>query len=1550
MAKQIINTNYPNDLINVGTAANKGDGDVLRTAFTKINDALDRVDANFSELYTNTGDDVQIPSQATHAGKFLRTDGSALSWVAITTPTVSSLVNGSQTVSLASTGMLTLPSSSYLESTDTNLKVGAQGTVTIRSNAASNITAKAWTFGTDGSLTLPGTGTITNPSEVSELTGTIYTFNSDYASSTPTLSSATYIDLALGGNADNVEADWVITFANGLVKTVTSRVLTSTPDRQRISWVGPLTIFLIADVWPLTIQSADYSEGTETLALELTPDGTTTWAFDADGGLTFPDATVQTTAWTSSVSSLVNGSKTVSLDGSLGNLTFTNGEEIRTNFLGGGIELYQSSDNTIGIYSGGAEIKTFATGGAKHTWEFGTDGSLTFPDDLTIDAGVIGKSSTETITEEVPGGTISETTEIESQIEIETTGIVIAKRTRIIADDTVTTSTDEAGSTLTVNDSAASIKHYVEPEGPNNSMYFQVNTSNAGATLEGVVETLNGTDYGRVVATQNAVTVNTSSEGVAKYWLFDYLGGLTLPTPTSQVFTLTFDASHYTPTIGKPSLTLTDDPWEIEGQIQYEQNGNASLQLTNIWPILINPGYDSGDTFTFSTLVHGLSDYTLTIVLNDVVLPGGAGWTANLAASQLPAYPSSILANGAIKLTADTESWVFGGDGNLHFPDGSFQGTAFVGLAATAQDLYKDGEIFIGIGNGLTTTQQWTFGTDGILTFPGATGFQATFGSVSPAGDVLHSVNNLHLESEQSVNLSSGTEVADLETIYNDFVDQLNNAFAGASWTGAGYPAGPTSSQALNMAKALNPLIPDAWITLASQLQTAYDNWQSELSQSEVNISVAGSNVWTFGADGTLTLPQYGWIQGVASNARVELNAVGSNESNLSLATYVTGEMLTSAIDITPASGISLNSVRSVGIHAGWDSATLKYDTWQGAEAVWTEIRNQDAQIIAPDTRPWDGMPSYEAYIVLANYNHEGPGLPPASNLAPAAGDAKAAYELWQAEQAAINVNITAKDQTWTFGNNGQLTVPGQIRKDGGLYLNSGGTGVSSTVFVNGTAGSVILRTDNGTTLKSLTLDVDGVLTLPNNTTISNDLAGEYSDTFLCLTWGYAGGEAGLFSSNNITRPFSNPSVANVTVGWYVSGPLLNGVKQITDIVEQGNGDRAFIVDLTDGSAWADINITIPYRFYTPDYALVYNGTRLTVDSNEWNFTQAGDLTIPGNINEKAGNGLEISVHNNRNNDGTPGSALLSLTNNDAVNGEKLTQLDVGAYSIELSTDYTGVFTGARHTWEFDRDGKLTVPGDIVGYQTFFNGNPIDERVTIQPSGSVDKPFLFTTDQTNGTWQRSSLELPMAENNKAVTLGFPHSNITTAYIYNQGTDTSSGTEFNNAFNIMANGTDVKISTVSGGGNKVWKFAQDGDITLPASGDIVDSTGVGQLANRVEGSWTVAVGSNTVSFTVPANGTYTMWVRGAIDNGVIMWNATATLITTNLPAVGQQFAYAYSGAGTLLDFTTLPTQFIGTAGTVVRSPATLGVPSNVFEFVINNASTGDATVLYGWTKI
>jgi hypothetical protein len=61
--------------INLGTVANDGTGDPLRTAFLKIN-------ANFTDVYNQMSSFsvFTIPSQAGQSGAVLTTNGSTLSW------------------------------------------------------------------------------------------------------------------------------------------------------------------------------------------------------------------------------------------------------------------------------------------------------------------------------------------------------------------------------------------------------------------------------------------------------------------------------------------------------------------------------------------------------------------------------------------------------------------------------------------------------------------------------------------------------------------------------------------------------------------------------------------------------------------------------------------------------------------------------------------------------------------------------------------------------------------------------------------------------------------------------------------------------------------------------------------------------------------------------------------------------------------------------------------------------------------------------------------------------------------------------------------------------------------------------------------------------------------------------------------------------------------------------------------------------------------------------------------------------------------------------
>jgi hypothetical protein len=164
------------------------------------------------------------------------------------------------------------------------------------------------------------------------------------------------------------------------------------------------------------------------------------------------------------------------------------------------------------------------------------------------------------------------------------------------------------------------------------------------------------------------------------------------------------------------------------------------------------------------------------------------------------------------------------------------------------------------------------------------------------------------------------------------------------------------------------------------------------------------------------------------------------------------------------------------------------------------------------------------------------------------------------------------------------------------------------------------------------------------------------------------------------------------------------------------------------------------------------------------------------------------------------------------------------------------------------------------------------------------------------------------------------------------------------------GTSQNVSLVAG--SFTTTFDNTGNLVLPgntfavnyANGTPVD------VVTRFEGTWTVPTGNSTQSFTVTPGNTYHMWVEGNIPNGIVSWNATASITNTNVPVVGAQYAWVYNGGGTPIDFTSIPNQFVGTANTIVRSSGTGVTNTNVFAFGINNTSGSTQVVRYGWVQI
>jgi hypothetical protein len=119
---------------------------------------------------------------------------------------------------------------------------------------------------------------------------------------------------------------------------------------------------------------------------------------------------------------------------------------------------------------------------------------------------------------------------------------------------------------------------------------------------------------------------------------------------------------------------------------------------------------------------------------------------------------------------------------------------------------------------------------------------------------------------------------------------------------------------------------------------------------------------------------------------------------------------------------------------------------------------------------------------------------------------------------------------------------------------------------------------------------------------------------------------------------------------------------------------------------------------------------------------------------------------------------------------------------------------------------------------------------------------------------------------------------------------------------------------------------------------------------VTGSWTVTPGTNNYSFTVDISSTYNLWVLGNISNGIIVYNATVSVSNTNVPVIGYQYAWNYTGGGSPILFTTIPIQIIGTAGTISTASPAVGTTTNTFVFGIQNNTAENVTVNYGYLKI
>jgi hypothetical protein len=556
------------------------------------------------------------------------------------------------------------------------------------------------------------------------------------------------------------------------------------------------------------------------------------------------------------------------------------------------------------------------------------------------------------------------------------------------------------------------------------------------------------------------------------------------------------------------------------------------------------------------------------------------------------------------------------------------------------------------------------------------------------------------------------------------------------------------------------------------------------------------------------------------------------------------------------------------------------------------------------------------------------------------------------------NIIVATGSKNWQFDNTGNLTLPGATA--GETIATQGGYITVGNLLI-GQGGALFNSNNDSWALYGNISDPGATIFIPSNADADNGTAlyieSQQSNVEIrsgSSTWNFD-------NTGNLALPRGGIVYETNIPDGGLDGNTI-ALKPAGGI----NADQQLLVYPTAGQDYNHLHLTSGNLYSTELflgndnlYVKLANTGNIVINSNDndgntaqWTFSNTGStqfpnstITDPGTVNQinlNDSSGIKISTFDTNDivietdvdggdggtwtfyNDGrfgpglegqdnsaiyltgrgATGSSYLRWNNNQAnvaLPSDTYITAGNGVANISILNSGVGGFT---QSWTFDATGNLTAPGNISAV-----GNIISGNLTVG-SGTI------TGGNVNG-----------AVFNGNVAFG-------------AGTVGGSG-------NITGGNL---ITTGSGGDITMSSGNITGANVVTANSFVGNGATLSNVATQVTGSWTVPVGNSTQSFTVSPNETYYLWVEGNIPNGIIAWNATATITNTNVPVVGAQYAWVYNGNGTPIDFVSIPNQFIGTANTIVRGNVAPSGTTNRFDFGINNTSGNTVTVNYGYTKI
>jgi hypothetical protein len=939
-----------------------------------------------------------------------------------------------------------------------------------------------------------------------------------------------------------------------------------------------------------------------------------------------------------------------------------------------------------------------------------------------------------------------------------------------------------------------------------------------------------------------------------------------------------------------------------------------------------------------------------------------AGITGTYGNTQVAAYLPTYTGNIAGNIVKNGNVWTFGTNGTTTFPtnisiDYSGNNVQFPRIIADSGKAFS----VQAQGNIGSAALSWTVDPD-------AAGQYAAVAVTKGGGDNLAKV----LLSAQS---DSGDAATAKTWVFNQtgttrFPDGTILAPAGQNITMQSDQYSQLYWQNANVTVA-----PD--MAINSNFYVAQNNATLDIVYRDGS-STQQQKSWLWSVDGSLTLPAGGVIaEGGGISGAIRLTPAGGANSNQALVIYPTaGAPEGDHIHLTAGGGSTElylgNDFHYVKLVDGGNIELRAATANLSAQAAWTFDTTGNVDTIqALGIKVPNGVPSDVAVINSTTGSWE---ANPRSNLATTGGSG-----------SGLTVNVT---ETGGYASTIAIATAGTGYTNGDLITVTSGTSNATFTIVIGGRNTWQFGTDGALTFPDATVQSTawtGILPSPtysgsdaignvppsplnlNNTGTSGQLK-----TQLTLINTAGGGGTGsaidFFTYTDVGSGFPGARIQSIDDSNY-SADLSIILK------EPGSGDN------TDGATWAfgaNANLTLPETGYlrvgsgivagfASSPAPIISGFS-SISAENFRF-QGNGVNILSNLYANAATqATSINTISNTLTSSNVGIGLnagaTSQGDSAVAIGEGAGTLNQGIYSVAIGNDAgtdnqgdrsVAVGTGAGRT----NQGNYAVAiGRNAGYTNQGNNSIIINATT----GTLNQitANTFTVAPVRNDVSNVAQVLFYNTTNKEITYG--------------NTINIAG-NINAAQYNFANGVNI-LSTVGAGAYGNTQVASyllnfDGDIEFTSSTarignvDVITvmdsirspayqfSNGASILSgvvSKTTGTWNVTTGTNTYSFTVPASGTYQLWVDCNIPNGILTWNATATVTNTNVPVVGAQYAWVYNGGGTPIDFTSIPNQFTGTANTIVRSNVAPSSTTNRFDFGINNASGGNVTVRYGWIQI